>query len=127
VLAVFPCACAAVRWAAVCHAAASRYGDAVGCAGLRLRIGVHRGPVLAYGTRLFGRTVHTACRLQQAAKPGETLISAEVSELIAIHGLANVTDVGAIPLRNVATPVQVYRVDRVAPSLGMGPALAAAD
>jgi hypothetical protein len=50
-----------------------------------------------------------------------------VSELIAIHGLANVTDVGAIPLRNVATPVQVYRVDRVAPSLGMGPALAAAD
>lgn len=114
--ACFPCACTAVRWAGLCHAALPGCGrTVVEAAGLRLRIGMHLGPVLLHGTRLFGRTVNIACRLQQAAKPGETLVSEAVREMVAIHGFTRLTCVGAVTLKHISTPIRAYRLDEVAP------------
>lgn len=71
----------AVAWAARCHDAVSRQRRDPGTrVGTKLRIGVHVGPVLLFGRRVFGRTVTIACRLQQAAEMDETLISSNVYE-----------------------------------------------
>jgi class 3 adenylate cyclase len=114
-----------VRWAAQSHLAAARWGAASGAAGLRLRIGVHLGLVLAHGGRVFGRTVNIACRLQQAAKPGETLVSAEVGAMLADHGQAGVTGIGPMALKHVTAPVEVFRVDPPVPARAAGPVAAA--
>ena len=75
----------AVAWAARCHDAVSHHCRDPGARiGTKLRIGVHVGPVLLIGRRVFGRTVTIACRLQQAAEMDETLISSHVYE--AHHG-----------------------------------------
>jgi adenylate cyclase len=81
---------------------------------LRLHVGVHTGPVVAgsLGTTanaayaVTGDTVNTAARLQGAATPGHTLVSA------ATHALARHAFVfealGEIALKGKAEPVAVY-------------------
>ena len=110
-LAVFPCACEAVLWAAWCHEAAMRCGRRKpGYGVLRLRIGIHVGPVLIYGVRVFGRNVVVACRLQQAAHPGETLISASVHDLLPNRAIACAFRVGEIQLKGITGRVDAYRI-----------------
>lgn len=43
--------------------------------GIRIRIGMHCGPALRHEGSLVGRAIHHACRLAEAAAPGEILLS----------------------------------------------------
>jgi class 3 adenylate cyclase len=49
--------------------------------GLEARVGVHAGEVERDGTDVVGRNVSLACRLCDAAAPGEVLTSAVVADL----------------------------------------------
>ena len=90
--------------------------------GLVLKVGVHRGPVIAVGKRerpdYFGQTVNAAARLQQASAAGEIVLSddvyrgAGVAELLEGHDVHPET----ADLRGVADDMPVYRVSVAHPA-----------
>jgi len=83
---------------------------------LRLHVGVHTGPVVAGSLgatpeaayAVTGDTVNTAARLQGAAPPGQTLVSAATREL-ARHAFA-FEGLGDTALRGKVGRVGVYRL-----------------
>jgi adenylate cyclase len=83
---------------------------------LRLHVGVHTGPVVAGSLgatpeaayAVTGDTVNTAARLQGAAPPGQTLVSAATREL-ARHAFA-FEALGDTALRGKSDLVAVYRL-----------------
>jgi class 3 adenylate cyclase/tetratricopeptide (TPR) repeat protein len=93
-------------------------------ASLRLHVGVHTGPVVAGSLgatpeaayAVTGDTVNTAARLQGAATPGQTFVSATTQEL-ARHAFA-FENLGDIALRGKADRVTVYRLVGVAETPG---------
>jgi adenylate cyclase len=78
--------------------------------GLRLRIGVHQGEVVAEGDDLVGDGVIIAARLEPLAEPGGICISARVREDAAGKIALEVDDLGTPELKNIAAKVQVFRV-----------------
>jgi adenylate cyclase len=83
--------------------------------GLRLRIGVHQGEVVAEGDDLLGDGVIIAARLEPLAEPGGICISARVREDAAGKIALEVDDLGTPELKNIAAKVQVFRV-RLSPA-----------
>ena len=82
---------------------------------LRVRVGVHTGPVvIALGggeqEDIFGDTPNIAARVQAAAEPDTVAITAATYALV--PGLFVVEDRGAASLKGIAEPVQLYRVVR---------------
>jgi adenylate cyclase len=78
--------------------------------GLRMRIGVHQGEVVADGDDLVGDGVIIAARLEPLAEPGGICISARVREDAAGKIALEADDLGTPALKNIATRVQVFRV-----------------
>ena len=78
--------------------------------GLRLRIGVHQGEVVAEGDDLLGDGVIIAARLEPLAEPGGICISARVREDAAGKLPLEVEDIGEPALKNIATKIRVFRV-----------------
>jgi adenylate cyclase len=78
--------------------------------GLRLRIGVHQGEVVAEGDDLLGDGVIITARLEPLAEPGGICISARVREDAAGKMALEVDDLGIPQLKNIAAKVQVFRV-----------------
>jgi TolB-like protein len=78
--------------------------------GLRLRIGVHQGEVVAEGDDLLGDGVIIAARLEPLAQPGGICISSRVREDATGKMALGVEDLGALALKNIATRVQAFRV-----------------
>ena len=78
--------------------------------GLRLRIGVHQGEVVAEGDDLLGDGVIIAARLEPLAEPGGICISARVREDAAGKMALEVDDLGTPELKNIAARIQVFRV-----------------
>src|SRR5215468_7716106 len=78
--------------------------------GLRLRIGVHQGEVVAEGDDLLGDGVIIAARLEPLAEPGGICISGRVREDAAGKMALEVDDLGTPALKNIAAKVQVFRV-----------------
>ena len=78
--------------------------------GLRLRIGVHQGEVVAEGDDLLGDGVIIAARLEPLAEPGGICISARVREDAAGKMALEVDDLGTPELKNIAAKIQVFRV-----------------
>jgi adenylate cyclase len=81
--------------------------------GLRLRIGVHQGEVVAEGDDLLGDGVIIAARLEPLAEPGGICISARVREDAAGKMALEVDDLGTPELKNIAAKIQVFRVGLV--------------
>jgi adenylate cyclase len=78
--------------------------------GLRVRIGVHQGEVVAEGDDLLGDGVIIAARLEPLAEPGGICISARVREDAAGKMALEVDDLGTPELKNIAAKIQVFRV-----------------
>ena len=78
--------------------------------GLRLRIGVHQGEVVAEGDDLLGDGVIIAARLEPLAEPGGICISARVREDAAGKMALEVDDLGEPELKNIAAKIRVFRV-----------------
>jgi hypothetical protein len=83
---------------------------------LQMRIGLNAGEVVvrAIGNDLhmdysaIGQTTHLAARMEQMAMPGSILITPEVLGLV--EGFVQVKALGAMPVRGLRDPVEVYEV-----------------
>jgi class 3 adenylate cyclase len=78
--------------------------------GLVIRAGVHTGGVQQRLHNLAGITVHVAARVQDAAAPGEILVSRTCVDLVA-GGDLTFSPRGEHALKGVPEPVQLYAVD----------------
>jgi TolB-like protein/class 3 adenylate cyclase/Tfp pilus assembly protein PilF len=75
-----------------------------------LRIGINLGDVIVEGGDLYGEGVNVAARLQTLAEPGTIHVSAKVRDEVQRKLVVAFEDLGERELKNVATPVRVYRV-----------------
>ena len=89
---------------------------------VQIRVGLHAGEVVvrAIGNDLhmdysaIGQTTHLAARMEQLAPPGSIRLTAETWRLA--EGFVQVTPLGPVPVKGLATPVEVCEL------VGAGPA-----
>jgi hypothetical protein len=115
----------AIRSASAIHREMTRFSDKIrqeekGTPTLKMRIGIHTGPVVV-GTlgndlrvefKAVGDTVNLASRLEELAEPGTTYVSEDAYKLT--EGLFRFEALGRKEVKGKEEPVQVYRV--IAPS-----------
>ena len=83
---------------------------------MAIRVGVNSGEIVvrAIGNDLHmdftvvGQTAHLASRMEQLAKPGSVLTTADTLQLA--EGYIAVNSLGPMPVKGLAEPVQVYEV-----------------
>ncbi len=81
---------------------------------MRVRIGVNLCDVLVEADNLLGDGVNVAARLEGLAEPGGICISAPVYEQVRNKVEVGYDDLGARSVKNIPTPVHVYRVSSLA-------------
>src|SRR6266581_927787 len=84
------------------------------------RIGINVGDIIIDGDDIFGDGVNVAARLQTLAEPGGICVSRVVRDQVLDKLSFTFEDLGAQQVKNIARPVEVYRVD-----LGSGASQAA--
>jgi adenylate cyclase len=97
---------------------------------IEFRIGINLGDVIVDEGDLYGDGVNVAARLEGIAEPGAVYISRAVRDFIRDRPEIVVEDLGERALKNIAKPVQVFRVaasDRAgaAPAGALAPAAGA--
>src|SRR5262249_6948311 len=83
---------------------------------VQIRIGLNAGEVVVRAIAndlhmdysAIGQTTHLAARMEQLARPGSTLLTAETLRLV--QGLVQVTALGPVPIRGLAEPVDVFEL-----------------
>ena len=91
---------------------------------VQMRLGLNSGAVVvrAIGNDLHmdytavGQTTHLAARMEQLARPGTTLITADTLRLV--EGLVRVTALGPIPVKGLPAPVEVHELLGASPLRG---------
>ena len=107
----FPSSVQALRCAIAIQTALNAQAE-----GLRLRIGVHQGEVVAEGDDLLGDGVIVASRLEPLAESGGIVISSRVKEDASGKIALEVDDLGEPLLKNIAANIRAFRVRLGAPS-----------
>jgi class 3 adenylate cyclase/tetratricopeptide (TPR) repeat protein len=88
---------------------------------VQIRVGLHSGEVVvrSIGSDLrmdytaVGQTTHLAARMEQLARPGTTLLTADTLRLV--EGYVEVTPLGPVPVKGLQEPVEVYELVRAGP------------
>ncbi|SEF07576.1 adenylate cyclase [Rhizobiales bacterium GAS188] len=75
------------------------------------RIGINLGEVLVEGDDIFGDGVNVAARLEGIAKPGGICLSRSAYDQVKGKIDAQFADMGEQRLKNIAEPLQVFRID----------------
>jgi adenylate cyclase len=75
-----------------------------------LRIGINLGDVIGEAGDIYGEGVNIAARLESLAEPGGVCISAKVHEEVRGKLSSIFEDMGEQTLKNIARPIQVYRL-----------------
>jgi adenylate cyclase len=78
------------------------------------RIGINLGDIIVDEGDIFGDGVNVAARLEALADPGETCVSASVREQIGEKLPLGFADMGEHGVKNIARPVHVYRIEKLA-------------
>src|SRR2546426_4489828 len=76
-----------------------------------LRIGINVGDIIIDGDDIHGDGVNVAARLQALAEPGGICASRVVRDQVLDKLSFTFEDLGAQQVKNIARPVEVYRVD----------------
>ena len=77
---------------------------------IHVRIGINLGEVIVEGEDRYGEGVNVAARLQQLAEPGGICVSAKVAKEVEKKLAFGFEPMGEQKLKNIAEPVQAYRV-----------------
>src|SRR4030095_15380236 len=77
-----------------------------------LRIGINLGDVVVDAGDIYGDGVIIAARLEEMAEPGCIVMSKKVHDEIERKLVLTCDDLGEQSLKNIATPIQVFRVAR---------------
>jgi TolB-like protein/TPR repeat protein len=75
-----------------------------------IRIGIHIGDVVESGNDILGDAVNVASRIEPLAEPGGVCISDEVYRQVKTKSDLRFVSLGEKSLKNVETPIEVYRV-----------------
>ena len=75
------------------------------------RIGINIGDIIIDGDQIFGDGVNVAARVQSLAPPGGICASRVVRDEVLDKLSFTFEDLGAQRVKNIARPVEVYRVD----------------
>src|SRR5438105_7063873 len=75
------------------------------------RIGINVGDIIIDGDDIFGDGVNVAARLQMLAEPGGICVSRMVRDQVLDKLSFSFEDLGPQDIKNIARPVEVYRVD----------------
>jgi adenylate cyclase len=107
----FPSAVESVRCAVEIQSAVARRNAAHPPNGrFRLRIGIHIGDVVREGDDLVGDGVNLASRIEPLATPGGICITGPVWDQVRNKVDVTIERLPMVNLKNVSTPVDVYRV-----------------
>jgi adenylate cyclase len=82
---------------------------------IALRIGIHAGEVVGGAGDILGDAVNIAARLEPLAEPGGICLSDTVAQMVRSKLSVPLESAGPVSLKNVETPVGVFRV-RLAPA-----------
>jgi adenylate cyclase len=82
----------------------------------QVRIGINLGEVIVEGEDRYGEGVNIAARLEELAEPGGIYVSGKVSKEVEKKLAFAFEPLGERRVKNVAEPLQVYRVKLDAPS-----------
>jgi adenylate cyclase len=77
---------------------------------LEFRIGINLGDVIVEEGDIYGDGVNVAARLEGIAEPGAVYISRAVRDFVDNKPEIVLEDLGEKPLKNIAKPVQVFRI-----------------
>lgn len=77
---------------------------------MRVRIGVHVGPLIADAHDIYGHGVNLTARLATLAGPDEIVVSADVRDQLVPGVDADIEDLGECYLKHVTNPVRAFRV-----------------
>jgi adenylate cyclase len=92
---------------------------------IEFRIGIHLGDVVEESDGdLMGDGVNIAARLQGVAKPGGICISDDAFRQVKSRLDLKVSDLGPVPLKNIAEPMRAYLLEVGAPREARSPPLA---
>src|SRR3989441_190861 len=88
---------------------------------VQIRVGLNSGEVVvrAIGSDLHmdytavGQTTHLAARMEQLARPGTALLTADTLRLVG--GYIEVTPLGPVPVKGLQEPIEVYELLRAGP------------
>ena len=78
---------------------------------IEFRIGINVGDIIIDGDDIFGDGVNVAARLQTLAEPGGICVSRVVRDQVLDKLSFTFEDLGPQDVKNIARPVEVYRVD----------------
>ena len=111
VLAEFASPVKAVRCAIdVQHGMAARNADIPEDSRIEFRIGINLGDVVVDDDDIYGDGVNIAARLENLAEPGSVFISRAVRDFVTDTAELVLEDLGERELKNIAKPVQVFRI-----------------
>jgi len=77
---------------------------------IRIRIGIHVGDVVFSDGQVYGDGVNIAARLEPFAEPGGICISQQVYDQVQTKIDVPLATIGKPALKNIQTPIEVYRV-----------------
>jgi class 3 adenylate cyclase/Tfp pilus assembly protein PilF len=77
---------------------------------IQLRIGLHLGDMVYRENDVLGDGVNIASRIEPLAKPGGICLSQQVYDQVHNKFTATFIKIGAVDLKNIRTPVNVYRL-----------------
>ena len=80
-----------------------------------LRIGINTGDVIADDHDIYGNSVNIAARLEGLAEPGEVYVTGAVRDQLGGHPGLSFEDRGERRVKNIKTPIHVYRVRHAEP------------
>ena len=78
---------------------------------IQFRIGINIGDVIVEGRDIYGAGVNIAARLESIADPGSIFVSQNAYEQARKTTKLHFAELGERQLKNIATPVLVYRIE----------------
>jgi adenylate cyclase len=93
---------------------------------IEFRIGINLGDVIVEDGDIFGDGVNVAARLEGIAEPGAVYISRTVRDVVGSTPEIVLEDLGERELKNIARPVQVFRIAAPTQVAGAPPSAAPA-
>jgi adenylate cyclase len=80
---------------------------------IQLRIGINTGDVIVDERDIYGHSVNIAARLEGLAEPGEICVTRGVRDQLQGYPAFSFEDRGERRVKNIKTPIRVYRVKDV--------------
>jgi predicted ATPase/class 3 adenylate cyclase len=78
---------------------------------VRVRMGLHTGPVARSAGNVVGLAIHTAARVMAAAHGGQIVISDECARAVGTDSPFTLRDLGRFRLRDIEGPIRLLQVD----------------